>query len=210
MRVSSCCRTAPGTLDYFALRDDKRYFFVAGDAMLAYRCLGGYALVSGDPIGDPAAFERLLREFFEHCRAARPARRLPGRARGRPRRCTGASACTSVYLGDEAVLHCDTFSLAAAHKSVRSAVTRVGRECSFRMLRETEASGILRDALNELRERWRDGSDERGFTMELGGGVRGEDPGAAARGRVRARRPAARVPAADALLRRRSRAGRWT
>ena len=44
------------------------------------------------------------------------------------------------------------------------------------MLRETDASGVLRDALNELRERWRDGSDERGFTMELGGGVRGEDP----------------------------------
>ena len=61
-------------------------------------------------------------------------------------------------------------------KSVRSAVARVGRECSFRLMPETEAPPLLREQLNALRERWRDGEDERGFTMELGGGVRGEDP----------------------------------
>jgi len=165
-----------GTLDYFALRPDKRYFFTrAGDAMLAYRYVAGHALVSGDPIGAPEAFDRLLREFLEHCRVhGRRVAFLGAREADLPlyRR----FGLRSVYLGDEAVLHCDRFALAGAHKSVRSAVTRVGHECTFRMLRETDASGVLRDALNELRERWRDGSDERGFTMELGGGVRGEDP----------------------------------
>ena len=163
-----------GTLDYFALREDKRHF-VVGEAMLAYRCLGGYALVSGDPIGDPSDFERLLREFLEHCRVHGLRVAFLG-AREADLGLYGRFGLQSTYLGDEAVLHCDRFTLAGAHKSVRSAVTRVGRECTFRVMRETDASGVLRDALNELRERWRDGSQERGFTMELGGGVRGEDP----------------------------------
>jgi lysylphosphatidylglycerol synthetase-like protein (DUF2156 family) len=162
------------TLDYFALRPDKRYFFTrAGDAMLAYRCVAGHALVSGDPIGAPEAFDRLLGEFLEHCRKhGRRVAFLGAREGDLP--LYRHHGLRSVYLGDEAVLRTDTFT--PSHKSVRSAVTRVGRECTFRMLRETDASGVLRDALNELRERWRDGSDERGFTMELGGGVRGEDP----------------------------------
>ena len=163
-----------GTLDYFALRPDKRYFFTrAGDAMLAYRTLAGHALVSGDPIGPPEAYDRLLREFLEHCREhGRRVAFLGAREHDLPlyRR----YGLHSVYLGDEAVVHCDAFTL--ANKSVRNAVSRVGRECSFRMMRESDASEPLRDALNALRERWRDGAQERGFTMELGGGVRGDDP----------------------------------
>src|SRR5262249_5209164 len=80
----------------------------------------------------------------------------------------------SVYLGDEAVVHCDAFTV--ANKSVRAAVNRVGRDCRFRLMREIDAPEPLRNELNVLRERWRDGAEERGFTMELGGGVRGEDP----------------------------------
>jgi hypothetical protein len=57
------------TLDYFALRDDKRYFFAAdGDAFLAYGFFGGTALVSGDPIGSAAARDRVVGEFLEVCR----------------------------------------------------------------------------------------------------------------------------------------------
>jgi lysyl-tRNA synthetase, class II len=140
--------------------------------MLAYRCTGGYALVAGDPIGPPEASDRLLREFLEHCRThGRRVAFLGAREDDLPlyRR----HGLCATYLGDEAVVHCDTFTV--AHKSVRAAVTRVGRECTFRLLRETDAPAALREALEELRERWRDGEDERGFTMELGGGVRGED-----------------------------------
>ena len=133
-----------GTLDYFALRPDKRYFFTgAGDAMLAYRCTGGHALVSGDPIGAPAAFDRLLREFLEHCREhGRRVAFLGAREADLPlyRR----HGLRAIYLGDEAVVRSDTFT--PAHKSVRAAVTRVGRECTFRLLRETDAPGFLRDA----------------------------------------------------------------
>jgi lysyl-tRNA synthetase, class II len=166
-----------GTLDYFALRPDKRYFFSrAGDAMLAYRYLGGHALVAGDPIGAPGGHDRLVGEFMAYCREHGWRVAFLG-ARERDLPLYRRHGLRGIYLGDEAVLRCDTFSLGgAAMKSVRSAVARVSRECTFRLMRETEASPALRAQLNELRERWRDGEDERGFTMELGGGVRGEDP----------------------------------
>jgi lysyl-tRNA synthetase class 2 len=61
-------------------------------------------------------------------------------------------------------------------KSVRSAVTRVGRDHRFRLMRETDASPQLVEDLNGIRERWRGKAPERGFTTELGGGVRGENP----------------------------------
>ena len=40
-------------------------------------------------------------------------------------------------------------------------------------MRETDASPQLVEQLNSIRERWRGKAPERGFTMELGGGVRG-------------------------------------
>jgi lysylphosphatidylglycerol synthetase-like protein (DUF2156 family) len=82
-----------------------------------------------------------------------------------------------VYLGDEAIIRCDTFSLeGSARRRLRSTVGRVGRRCTFRLLRETEAGPELCAQLNELRDRWRGDAAERGFTMELGTGVGGDNP----------------------------------
>ena len=66
---------ATDTLAPFALRADKHYFFGAGGpAFIAYRVLAGVALVSGDPVGDEAAFPALR---------ARPSRASPSGAAGR-------------------------------------------------------------------------------------------------------------------------------
>jgi lysyl-tRNA synthetase class 2 len=165
------------TLDYFALRHDKSYFFAAaGDAMVAYTYASGYALVAADPIGAPGSSGRMIDEFLAFCRerawrvaflAAREADMPLYRARG----------FREVYLGDEAVIPCHTFSLdGSAMKSVRSAVARVGKNHSFRLMRETDASPQLCEDLNAIRERWRGKTPERGFTMELGGGVTGDNP----------------------------------
>ena len=55
------------TLAPFALRADKSYFFsVEDNAFLAYRVVGGVAIVSGDPIGAPAALEPLVGRFLAH------------------------------------------------------------------------------------------------------------------------------------------------
>ena len=162
-----------GTLDYFALRPDKSYFFTAaGDAMLAYAYLGGHALVAADPVGPPAARARAIDEFVAFCgrRGWRPAF-LAVREADLP--LYERHGLRSLYLGDEAVIDCGRFSPA---KSVRAAVRRVGAQCDFRLIREADAPPRLRAQLEQVRERWRADAAERGFTMELGGGVKGENP----------------------------------
>ncbi|MDX6698728.1 MAG: lysyl-tRNA synthetase, class [Solirubrobacteraceae bacterium] len=170
-------RWGSDTLAPFALRRDKSYFFgTDGQAMIAYTYVSGYALVAADPIGAPGSVGRALDEFLAYCRtrawhvaflAVREAD-LPVYQR---------HGFHSLYLGDEAIVRCDRFSLdGGAMKQVRSAVKRVGREHRFRLIRETDASPALVEALNGIRERWRGKAPERGFTMDLGQAVRGEDP----------------------------------
>jgi lysyl-tRNA synthetase class 2 len=170
-------RYGSDTLAPFALRSDKSYFFASdGEAMIAYSFVAGYALVAADPVGAPASVPLVLDEFLGFCRArAWHVAFLAVREADLPlyRR----YGFTSVYLGDEAIIRCDSFTLeGAAMKQARAAVKRVGRDHHFRLVRATDASPALRAQLNEMRERWRGKAPERGFTMELGGGVKGEDP----------------------------------
>jgi lysylphosphatidylglycerol synthetase-like protein (DUF2156 family) len=82
-----------------------------------------------------------------------------------------------LYLGDEAILRCDTFALEGkAMKPVRDAVRRVGRDHTFELLRESDATPALVAELNAISAAWREGAEERGFTMELGEDVEGRDP----------------------------------
>lgn len=166
-----------GTLDYFALRTDKSYFFTQrGDALIAFTYISGYALVAGDPIGAPGSKDRVLDQFLGFCRernwkvaflAVREADLDFYEKRG----------LKGVYMGDEAIIPCDRFSLqGSGMKGLRSTVKRASRDLTFRMIRESEATPILCEQLNEIRERWRGDSDERGFTMDLGTDVEGENP----------------------------------
>ncbi|HTU15087.1 MAG TPA: lysine--tRNA ligase [Solirubrobacterales bacterium] len=166
-----------GTLDYFALRSDKSYFFTQrGDAMIAFTYISGYALVAADPIGAPGSKDRVLDQFLAYCRdrnwkvaflAVREVDLPIYEKRG----------LKGVYMGDEAIIPCDRFSLqGSGMKGLRSTVKRVSRELTFRMIRESEATPILCGQLNEIRDRWRGDSDERGFTMDLGTEVEGVNP----------------------------------
>jgi lysyl-tRNA synthetase, class II len=170
-------RWGSDTLAYFALRHDKSYFFSHdGESLIAYAYVRGHAMAAADPIGPPQARGRVLDEFLQHCRehgwgvaflAVREADAPLYRERG----------MHAIYLGDEAILRCDTFTLeGAAMKPVREAVNRVARDHGFELLRESEASAQLVAQLNAISDEWRRGAQERGFTMELGEGVAGEDP----------------------------------
>ena len=69
------------TLAYFALRDDKSFFFSSdGEAMIAYTYIGRYALASGDPIGRPESLDRVVDEFLAMCRNERGAWRSSPRS----------------------------------------------------------------------------------------------------------------------------------
>lgn len=162
------------TLAYFALRDDKSFFFSSdGEAMLAYTYSGGYALVAGDPIGRPEAVPGLLDEFLAMCdgRAWNPAF-LAVRQSDFP--LYAERGFRSFYLGDEAILRCDRFDLAALPKSVRAAVRRVGRSHRFAITTEAAVSAELTRELNAVSARWRGKAPERGFTMSLSQDVQGQ------------------------------------
>ncbi|MQA72972.1 MAG: DUF2156 domain-containing protein, partial [Solirubrobacterales bacterium] len=164
------------TLAYFALRRDKNYFFSSdGRSLIAYVYVRGHAMVAADPIGPPQDIERTIDEFLAFCAergwrvaflAVREADAPLYRDRG----------MHSLYLGDEAILRCDQFTLEGVEmKAVRSAVRRVDRDHSFELLRESDAAPELVAELNEISAEWRDGAAERGFTMELGQEVEGSE-----------------------------------
>jgi len=162
------------TLAYFALRDDKSFFFSCdGEVLIAYTYLGGFALVSGDPIGADASIDLALDEFMDFCqqRSWRVAF-LAARSSEMPR--YAARGLRSFYLGDEAIIECDTFTMeGSAMKSVRAAVRRVARTYRFEVMRESQAPAALVRQLNAISEQWRGKAPERGFTMSLSQDIEG-------------------------------------
>jgi lysylphosphatidylglycerol synthetase-like protein (DUF2156 family) len=130
-------------------------------------------MVAADPIGPPDDTGEVLDEFLAYCaeqgwKAAFLAVREDATPIYRER------GLHSLYLGDEAILDCREFSLDGdGMKAVRAAVNRVGKDHHFELIKESDASQPLVDELNEISEEWRDGSEERGFTMELGQDVEG-------------------------------------
>jgi lysyl-tRNA synthetase class 2 len=170
-------RWGTDTLDYFALRRDKNYFFAAdGESLIAYLYVRGTAMVAADPIGPPGNEARTLDEFLAFCaeRGWRVAFFAVREADADLYRQRGMHA---IYLGDEAILRLDTFTLEGAErKAVRAAVKHVEKGHTFELIAENEADPLLVDELNEISEEWRKGAPERGFTMELGEDVEGTNP----------------------------------
>jgi lysyl-tRNA synthetase class 2 len=155
------------TLAPFALRADKSYFFAADEsAFVAYRVVGGVALVAGDPIGRPDVRVRLLREFidFSHERGWRVAVLGVSEDDLELYRSLGLRA---LYHGDEAVVETATFSLEGrAIRKVRQSVHRLEKAgFHVRMLRTGEAWPALRAELEEIARTWRGNAPERGFVM---------------------------------------------
>ncbi len=164
------------TLAYFALRRDKSYFFSSdGRSLIAYAYVRGYAMVAADPIGPPEDTARTIDEFLAFCdEQGWAVAFLAVREEDLP--IYSERGMHSLYLGDEAILGVQDFTLEGSEmKAVRSAVHRVGRDHDFELIREPEASPELVAELNEISAEWRDGAEERGFTMELGQDVEGTD-----------------------------------
>ncbi|MGE0066359.1 MAG: lysine--tRNA ligase [Solirubrobacterales bacterium] len=162
------------TLDYFALRRDKNYFFSSdGRSLVAYLYVRGTAMVAADPIGPPEDTARTLDEFLGFCRE-RGWRVAFFAVRESDADLYREQGMHPIYLGDEAIVHPDRFSLeGAGMRAARTAVKHVGKSHSFELIAEDEAGEELIAELNEISAEWRDGSPERGFTMELGEEVEG-------------------------------------
>jgi lysyl-tRNA synthetase class 2 len=157
------------TLAPFVLRADKSYFFSEDErAFLAYRVVGGVAIISGDPIGPREHADNLLARFV-------------GSARERGWRVAilGASepwlplyashGLHALYHGDEAVVDTASFSLEGrAIRKVRQSTHRL-EDAGYRtsVLRPSQLDPALRRELDAVAREWRGKAPERGFVMAL-------------------------------------------
>ena len=103
-------RHGTGTLDYFALRDDKQWFFHR-DSLVAYAVFGGVCLVSPDPIGPFSERAHVWDSFRRY--VDRNGWGLGVMGAGEEWLPTyQASGMRFLYIGDEAVVDPREFSLA--------------------------------------------------------------------------------------------------
>jgi lysyl-tRNA synthetase class 2 len=165
------------TLAPFALRADKSYFFSEdGGIFLAYRVVGGVAVVSGDPIGPRTEIDRLVAQFIAF-------------ARERDWRIVILGACErclevyrgcglhALYHGDEAVLEVASFSLdGRAIRKVRQSVHRLAAAgYTAEALHPRRIGPELRGRLESIAREWRGSAPSRGFAMALDALFRLED-----------------------------------
>ena len=158
------------SLGYFATRRDKSVVFAPnGRAAVTYRVEVGVCLASGDPVGDPRAWQQAIAAWLELCQVYGWAPGVMGASS------TGAQAyreagLNALQLGDEAILYPDSFHLSGPDmRAVRQAVTRARRSgLSVRMRRHREFSAEEMAEVIKRADAWRDTETERGFSMALG------------------------------------------
>ena len=157
------------TLSFFKLRPDKQYFFSTDrDAFVGYRIENGVLLLSGDPVGPEAALGALLSELQAFA-AVRGLKLGAVGASERMRPLYEQLGLRTLYLGDEAIIELERFSLEGRPiRKVRQSVTRLrkaGFECELHSV-----SGLTPETAQEVEivlERGREGAPERGFSMAM-------------------------------------------
>src|SRR5205807_8153628 len=143
-------------------------FDEAGNAFLAYRIENGVLLVSGDPVGPPAALPGLVSQAVEYAER----RGLKVAASGVSEELVPLwreAGLRALYIGDEAVVETAQFSLEGrAIRKVRQSVARL--EKSGYSAELAELSQLKEHTLCELEavtKRWLAGACERGFAMSM-------------------------------------------
>ena len=161
-------RYGAGTLDYFALRSDKEFYFWA-ETLVAYAVYGGVCLVSPDPVGPLGQREEAWRAFRRYADSKGWVLAVLGAGEDwlPIYRSTGMH---DLYLGDEAVVHAGHFTLEGGKfKSLRQAVNRVARNgYSVSFHDPAHIDPKLAAQLQDVMTRSRRGGVERGFSMTLG------------------------------------------
>jgi lysylphosphatidylglycerol synthetase-like protein (DUF2156 family) len=161
-------RHGVSTLDYFALRSDKKWFFHR-DSLVAYAVYGGVCLISPDPIGPRNEREQVWGAFrrFADSHGWVPSVMGAGEDWLPVYRDSGMH---HIYLGDEAVVRVQSFSLAGGTmKGLRQAHNRIkkyGYTATFHDPAHLDPS--LSAELTALMSLSRQGEHERGFSMMLG------------------------------------------
>jgi lysylphosphatidylglycerol synthetase-like protein (DUF2156 family) len=177
--------TGGDSLAPFAMQAGKCYLFSAdGTAALAYRTRIGYAVVSGDPVGDQAQFPQLIADFAKMCHThgwrivvlACSERRLhlwdDPKILGQLLR--------PVPIGRDVVIDVSSFEMVGRRfRNLRQAVKRT-HNCGIttEIVAEQELDGRLLAELTEVLRASPSGAHtDRGFCMNLDGVLEGRYPG---------------------------------
>ncbi len=157
------------TLSFFKLRADEHYFFAAdGGSFVGYRIENRVLLLSGDPVGPEPAFRGLLADLQVFA-AARGLKLGAVGASERVRPLYDELGLRTIYLGDEAILDLEAFSLEGrAIRKIRQSVSRLSKAGYSAELHRV--SGLPPETAREVDavlERGREGAPERGFSMAM-------------------------------------------
>jgi lysyl-tRNA synthetase class 2 len=158
------------SLGYFATRRDKAVVFAPnGRAAITYRVEVGVCLASGDPVGDPKSWPQAIEAWLALCQAYGWAPGVMG-ASSAAAEAFREAGLNALQLGDEAILHPDTFRLSGPDmRAVRQAVTRARRAgASVRIRRHRDIDPEEMAEVVKRADAWRDTETERGFSMALG------------------------------------------
>lgn len=167
------------TLSYFALRNDKRFFFSSdGRAMIAFACYGGYALASGEPIGDPNSVSRVVAEFVAMCRARGLRIAFLGVREDRLDLLRD-HGLRGYYYGDEALLNCRAFTLEGPlRRPIRLPANKLSkRGYAFELIDESACGREILCELEAIRAAHHGPDEVGGFTMGLDRAITGQSRG---------------------------------
>jgi lysyl-tRNA synthetase class 2 len=157
------------SLDPFALREEKTFFFSRG-GLLAYRTLRGTAVVSGDPIGPEGAGKAIVADFLAFA-AAKGWEVVITAASDRLLETYHGLGLRTMCIGEEAVVHPASFTLEGrAIRKVRQSVTRAERQgWTLEVVEGLDPGCVLAHELGVVEGAWRAGRDRLyGFAMSLG------------------------------------------
>jgi lysylphosphatidylglycerol synthetase-like protein (DUF2156 family) len=169
----------------FAMQAGKCYLFSAdGRAALSYRTRMGYAVVSGDPVGDEAQFPRLIADFSAHCHdhgwrivvLACSERRL--RLWSDPR--VLGTSLRPIPIGRDVVIDVADFTMAGRRfRNLRQAVQRTHNSgITTEIVAEQDLDDRQVAELTEVLRASPSGAHtDRGFCMSLDGVLEGRFPG---------------------------------
>ena len=158
------------SLGYFATRRDKSVVFAPnGRAAITYRVEVGVCLASGDPLGDPRAWQAAIGAWLQLCQTYGWAPGVMG-ASATAAQAFREAGLNAIELGDEAILYPDRFKLSGPDmKPVRQAVTRARRAgLTVRIRRHRDLTPDEMAQAIRRADQWRDTETERGFSMALG------------------------------------------
>jgi lysyl-tRNA synthetase class 2 len=157
------------SLGYFATRRDKAVIFSPGGrAAVTYRVVAGVSVASGDPIGDPGAWEPAIAAWLAQARAYAWTPAVMG-AGEQGAHAYARAGMKVLELGDEAIIDVAEFTLEGRDmRPVRQAVRRIERAgYTVRIRRHAELNGEETARVVQLADAWRDTAVERGFSMAL-------------------------------------------